>query len=331
MRIDLHSHFIPRDCFDLTDAAGHDHGPSIGRDASGREVLIDNGKSYGPIVKQICDPKRRLQDMDSIGLDMQAISISPTSISYEIDAEQGLRFCQLQNNGIAEVVKAYPDRFIGMATVPMQDVDKAICELERAVDELGLVAVEITSNINGKNLDETDLWPFYEKAQGLDIPIYVHPSLNIAGADRLKRYWLTNLIGAPLETSIAITSIIFGGILQQFPRLKFLFSHAGGCAPFIIGRWEHGYKSIPECKTTPQSPLEYFRLLYFDTISHCGTALEYLIKTVGAEKIVLGSDYPFAMGDASCISSVLDNDELSSRSKEIILEHSGTKLLKLDG
>jgi len=330
MKIDLHTHFVPRDCFDMTGRDGRNYGPTIGKDASGQEVLMVDGKSFGPIVAQICDPERRIQDMDRAGLDMQAISISPLSIFYDIDAEQELSFCQRHNNGIAEVVRAYPHRFVGMATVPMQDVDKAVVELERAIHELRLKAVEIGSNINGKNLDEPEFWPFYEKAQELDIPIYVHP-LNVAGADRMQRYWLANLIGNALDTSIAIASIIFGGVLERFPRLRFLFSHAGGFSPFMRGRWEHGYQYVPECRSIPKPPSEYFKLIYFDTVIHFSPALAYLVNTVGPDKVVPGSDYPFAMGDLSPITTIRNTPGISAASKEMILEHTGVQLLKLEG
>ena len=328
MKIDLHSHFVPRDCFDLTDKQGINYGPSIARDASGQEILMADGRSEGLIVAKICDPKRRIQDMDEIGLDMQAISISPPSIVYSVDGEEGLGFCRKHNDRIAEVVTAYPDRFVGMATVPMQDMSRAVPELERAVNELGLRAVEIISNINGKNLDEPEFWPFYQKAQDLDILIYVHP-INVAGADRLQKYLLLNLIGNPTDTAISIASIIFGGVLEKFPRLKFLFSHAGGSTPFIKGRWEHGYYSRTEPRSIPKPPSEYLKLMYFDTIAHYQPALAFMIDTHGIDRIVLGSDYPFAMGDLDPVSTVQSLAELSPKDKQKIFWDNAVPLLKL--
>jgi len=328
MKIDLHSHFIPRDCFDLTDKQGNNYGPSIARDASGQEILMVDGRSEGLVVAKICDPKRRIQDMDEIRLDMQAISISPPSIVYSVNGEEGLGFCQKHNNRIAEVVTAYPDRFVGMATLPMQDMSRAVPELERAVNELGLRAVEIISNINGKNLDEPEFWPFYQKAQDLDILIYVHP-IKVAGADRLQKYLLLNLIGNPTDTAISIASIIFGGVLEKFPRLKLLFSHAGGSTPFIRGRWEHGYHFRTEPRSIPNPPSEYLKLMYFDTIAHYQPALTYMIDTHGIDRIVLGSDYPFAMGDLDPVSTVQSLAELSPGDKQKIFWDNAVPLLKL--
>ncbi|MFC1847671.1 amidohydrolase family protein [Chloroflexota bacterium] len=328
MKIDLHAHFIPRDCLDMRDRNGRQYGHTIGKNASGQEVLMA-GNLFRSTVADMCDPEKRIQYMDGIGLDMEVISAAPANIFYEVNAEDGLSFAQSYNNAIAEVVRAYPDRFLGMATVPLQDISKAVIELERAVRELDLRAVEIISNINGKNLDEPELRPFYEKAQELDIPIYVHPG-NVAGAERMQKYWLVNLVGYPLDTSLAIASVIFGGVLESFPRLKFLFSHAGGYAPFIRGRWEHGYKfSVDACRSIPKPPSEYFKLLYFDTIIHYDPALAYLVDTVGVDKVVLGSDYPFDMGDMDPIAIVRNATGISEANKERILEHTSAALLKL--
>jgi len=291
-------------------------------------VLVFGGRSYGPMVSQLCDPERRIQDIVRMELDMQAISILPFSFFYDIDADLAQSFCQKANNGIAEVVRSYPDRFVGIATVPMQDVGKAVLELERAVQDLGLKAVEIGSNIAGKNLGEKDLRPFYEKVQALDVPIYVHPT-NVAGTDRMQRYWLRNLIGNPLETSLAIGNIIFGGILEDFPTLKFLFSHAGGFIPYVRGRLERGYRSVAECHSIVKPPSEYLKLMYFDTIIFFGPALAYLAETVGPDKVVLGSDYPFDMMDPDPVATVRTAPAMSEANREMILERNAVHLLKL--
>jgi len=328
LKIDLHAHFIPRDYLNITDREGHKYGPAIGKNASGEEVLMIGDRLAGPVLAQVCDPERRIRDMDGTGLDAQAISISPTNVFYNINDEDGLDSSQKYNDAIAEVVRAHPDRFVGIATVPMQNVSEAVQELERSVHELGLKAVEVLSNINGKNLDEPELWPFYQKAQDLDIPIFVHPH-NVAGADRMRKYWLANLIGNPLDTSIAIASIIFGGVLESFPRLKFLFAHAGGFAPFIRGRWERGYRFVDECRSTPKPPSEYFELIYFDTVVHFGPALKYLIDTVGDDKVVLGSDSPYVMGDLDPVITLSNIAGISAASREKILEYNSVALLKL--
>ena len=330
MKIDVHSHFIPRECLGLTDAKGRTYGPTIGKDASGQEVMVVGGRSFGPIISQLCDPERRLRDIERMGLDMQVISILPFSFFYDIDPDLCLTFCRRANDGIAQIVRAYPGKFVGIATVPMQNVRRAIPELERSVECLGLRGVEIGSNIAGKNLDEQEFWPFYAKVQALDVPIYVHPT-NVAGADRMQKYWLRNLVGNPLETSLAIGNIIFGGILEDFPELKFLFSHAGGFVPFIRGRLDQGYRAVAECQSIPKPPSEYLKLMYFDTVIFFGPALAYLVDTVGPHRVVLGSDYPFDMMDLDPVATVRNAPAISPASKEMILGRNAFHLLKLTG
>lgn len=329
MKIDLHAHFMPRDCLSMTDKNGRFFGYTIGRDASGQEVMMA-GKTARGSVSDMCDLKKRIEYMDRIGLDMEVISSAPANIIYEVNAEDGLKFCQKFNNSIAEIARAYPNRFRGMASLPMQDISQAVMELERVAQTLDLKAVEILSNINGRNLDEPEFWPFYEKAQELNVLIYVHPGGKVAGVDRTQKYFLTNLLGYSFDTSLAIASLIFGGVLEKFPRLKLLFSHAGGYAPYIVGRWDHGYRySVPECRSIPKLPSEYFKLLYFDTIIHYDPALTFLVESVGIDKVVLGSDYPFDMADMDPVATIRNAKGISAAQKERILEYTAAALLQL--
>lgn len=327
--IDVHNHFIPRDCFGMTSKAGVKYGESIAKDSSGRELFVGFAQRLEPpVAQQMYDPQRRIEDMDRIGLDIQVISMVP-SFHYSIDAESAFSFTRRENNGIAKVVSAYPNRFIGIATVPMQDISKAIKELEWAVHELGMRGVEILSNINGKDIGEQEFWPFYECVQALGIPIFVHPH-QADKANRMQKYFLTNLIGNPLETSLAIASIIFEGVLEKFPRLKLIFAHGGGNIPYIRGRIEHGYQAVAEChKAIPKPPSEYLKLMYFDTITHSTPALSYLIDTVGAERVMLGSDYPFPMGDIDPIQSVRNITGLSPLSEEKIMGNTAADLFRV--
>lgn len=304
MKIDVHCHYTPRDCLNLTDSAGKKIGPWVVKDASGQEILEVDGLRLGAIGRHMYDPEIRLKDMDKIGLDIQAISAAPFNFFYNLDADASLKLSQKHNDGVAQLVKAYPSRFVGMATVPMQDASKAVGELERAVNKLGMKALEINSNINGKNLDEPEFLPVYEKAQALGIPIVVHPHY-VIGAERLRRYYLTNLIGNPVDTTVAIASVIFSGMMEKLPKLNWVFVHAGGAAPFIKGRWDHAYHNGVVVKfNIPKPPTEYFKSLYLDTIAHSQPALTYLINTQGADHVVLGSDYPFDMADPNPVSTV---------------------------
>ncbi len=226
-------------------------------------------------------------------------------------------------------MSAHPYRFVGLATVPLQDPQAAADELERAMNILEMKGVEISSNVNGKNLDALELWPFYEKAQELEAFIFVHPT-NVAGIDRMPKYHLRNLIGNPLDTSLAIASLIFGGVLENFPKLKFCFAHAGGFIPYQLGRLEHGYKVRPESKEIiSKPPSEYFKLLYFDTITHYTPALKYLIERVGSDRVLLGSDYPFDMADPDPVSTVNSLESISHVERREVLSENAAQLLRI--
>lgn len=330
MNVDIHAHIVPEGCAQLSATDGQKYGISFRRDSSGRElVVIDNFVLPHPIGEQLCSLERRLWDMDQAGVEMQALSVLPNYFFYQLEPGVALGLAQTLNNRMAEVVEAHPQRFVGMATVPLQNGDLAARELERSVRELGLRAVEINTNINGRYLDDQGLWPFYDKARELGVPILVHPYY-VAGADKLQKYYLINLIGNPLDTSIAIASLIFGGVLERFPGLKLVFSHAGGFIPYIRGRIDRGFQVRPECQgTITRAPSEYMKLLYYDSVAHYGPALAYLVKTLGPGQVVLGSDYPFDMGDLEPLSTVDRLEGLSPAEKQAIAWDNGASILKL--
>jgi aminocarboxymuconate-semialdehyde decarboxylase len=323
LKIDLHAHVVPRDCFEMIDKHGRNHMSEIKKNAAGDYVLA-SGRSVAPRS----DPKIIIQDMDKIGLDMRALAMYPGAVFYDIDPDDGIAFARKQNDAIARMVQANPKRFLGFATLPMQDIDKAVPELDRAVHELGLKGVQIMASINGKNLDEPEFGPFYRKVQELDVPIFIHPRGDqSAGVERMKKYFLENLIANPLETTLAIASIVFGGVLESFPRLRFVMAHGGGYTPFIRGRWEQGFQYIRQCRTIPKPPGEYIKLMYFDTVIHFGPALAYMVDTVGADKVVLGTDYEAPMGIFDPVAQVRNAAGISAKDKEQILERSSLAAL----
>jgi len=327
MKIDIHSHFLPRECFNTADKIVSKFRPSIITDSWGREYMYLDGVQLNPDAAQLYDPQRRMEDMNRARIDMQALAPLPV-LYYSADAGMALDLCRAENDGISSLVKSFPQKFIGLATVPMQDMKKCIAELERAVNKLGLLGVQINTNIDGKNLDEQEFWPFYEAAESFNLPVFVHPHF-VAGAERMKKYYLTNLIGNPMDTSIAVASIIFGGILEYFPKLKFILSHGGGSIPYIRGRIEHGFRVIPACKQSiPKPPSEYFNNMYFDTITHYGPALTYMISTHGIGHIVMGTDYPFSMGDLDPVTSI-ENIHLSQENADKILWSNAASLFGL--
>lgn len=327
MIVDIHTHIFLKDSFKEVRKRYRIPLPKIFCDPSGKLHLLINGKVYGPIVEQLYNPKKRIEDMDKEKVDLQVLSVVPFTFFYDVDPELGLALARAQNDAISEVVEAYPERFVGLATVPLQDVDGAIEELDRAAKDLGLKGVEIGSNIRGENLDSFELWSFYEKVCELDVPILVHP-INPMDTERMQKYYLTNLIGFPIETSLAMASIIFGGVLERFQKLKFCFVHAGGFIPYQRGRLERGYvvRSEPKINIS-KPPSEYSKLIFFDTITHYEPALSYLITTVGSERVVMGSDFPYDMGDPHPVSSI-QKLRLSPEDEEKILGENAVRLFK---
>ena len=295
MKIDVHAHIIP-EMFVQGEQA---HIPRAGTSAVHTIRL--------PVVnfeaEMIYSVPRRLRDMDHQGVDVHVLSIAPMYF-YQFDPAVGLQISQSLNNALAEIVAKTPDRFVAIADLPMQDPPAAARELERAVRDLGLRGAEICTNILGKNLDDPSFAPVWAKMQELDVPFFLHPS-NVIGQDRLGSYHLANLIGNPTDTAVAAASLIFGGVLKEFPRLKFYLAHGGGSCPFLRGRWEHGWRVRTEGKVhIERPPSEYLRLLYFDTLAHGIPALNYLVETMGADRVLLGSDYPFDMRDDDPVKTV---------------------------
>lgn len=328
MKIDIHYHCITENYVSALRESPGKYPETLRVSPSGEEELSGAG---GPQPDQFRSAQRMVKELDESGLDLGVVSVFPWLFHYELDAKLGAETSRQLNEGIAQVVGQHPSRFVGVATVPLQHPPTAIRELERAVNQLGMRAVEIGSNVGGKNLDEPELLPFFEKAQALDVLIFVHPcTLNVAGKERMGRYLLSTCIGLPTDTALAIGSLIYGGVLARLPKLRLCFAHAGGSMPYLIGRLDHGYKVRPECKSAiPKAPSEYFKRLYFDTAVHSEPALLYLIQTLGSDHVLLGSDYPAPMMDAHPVATVGTLAQVSEQDKRRIWGENAVRLLKL--
>jgi len=305
MNIDVHAHYVPPDSLKVASEIGRRHGLKLEKNERGRDVVTRDGRAFLTQLKaEFSDLDLRLSIMDQQGVDMQALSPASSFFFYWMPAIEALEYAQWLNDRLAEAVAKQPGRLVALGSVPMQDSTKAAVELERAVTKLGLRGAEIASNINGRYFDDPGFDPFWEAAQGLDVLIFVHPN-QVVGAERMKEFNLANLIGNPTDTSLAFAKLIFGGVLERFPRLKFLLAHAGGFLPYTWGRLDRGYR-IQDSATRkiPKAPGEYVKLLYFDTITHSRMALEYLVANFGAEHVLLGSDYPYDMGDPEPVASL---------------------------
>jgi aminocarboxymuconate-semialdehyde decarboxylase len=274
------------------------------------------------------DVDQRLADMDKAGVDVQVLSVVPFTFAYSLDRNLGTTFARIQNEEIAGVVMHHPKRFVGLATVPLQDASAAADELRRAIND-GLKGAAICSNINGKNLDSADLDPFWKIAAELEAFIFVHPQ-TVAAAERLTEYHLINLLGNPIDTSIAVASIIFGGVCERYPSLRLGFAHGGGFIPYQWGRLLRGWTMRAETRINLKgNPTSALRQLYFDTIVHSQLALKFLIDMAGTKHVVLGSDYPFDMGLENPVGDILDLTDLVDSERDAILGNTAQRLLGL--
>jgi aminocarboxymuconate-semialdehyde decarboxylase len=303
--IDVHTHVLTDDTIRMLQQEAPTLGLKLHPIDNHSAVLEVAGTPYRPFPRGGWDVEHRLRDMDAAEVDMQILSATPQTYLYGQDPSLAASCAALQNEQIARLVAADPDRFLGIATLPMQAPEKAADELRRSVRTLGLRGTMIGSNIEGKNLDDPSFEPVWATAHELGVPILIHPT-SVAGAQRLRSYYLTNLIGNPLDTTIAAACLVFGGVMERYPNLEVVLVHGGGFVPYQQGRFAHGWNVRPEPQVNlKSSPEVYFDRFIYDTILHSKPVLEFLIEQAGASRVLLGSDYPYDMGMLDCVRHVL--------------------------
>ncbi|HLI19918.1 MAG TPA: amidohydrolase family protein [Stellaceae bacterium] len=289
-----------------------------------REV---NRKQDETVRIQLTSVEQRIKDMDRMGIDIQAVSPSPTYY-YWTEPELGRECARLINNRIADVVASHPDRFVGLGTVPLQAPALAVAELERLVKELGLKGVEIGTNVGGVDLSDPRFRPFFAKAQELDILIFMHPA-GFTHGQRLAEHYFINVIGNPLDTTVAISHMIFGGVLEAYPKLKICLAHGGGYAAAYSGRFDHVHRARPDGRQVIKRPPSYYlKKLYFDTIVFTHHQLDYLTGLYGSDHIILGTDYPYDMALPDAVNFV-ERAKLTRAAKDAILGGNAARLLKI--
>ncbi|MDQ2867204.1 MAG: amidohydrolase [Verrucomicrobiota bacterium] len=345
MKIDLHTHILPRDWPDLDARYGYagfvrldHHQPCCARMMMGERVFRE-------ITDNTWDPSRRIEECDQIGVTMQVLSTVPVMFSYWAKPADGLDLSRRLNDHIAEVVRSQPTRFAGLGTIPMQDPELAARELERCVRELGLHGVQIGTHVDAsatgekrpyRNLDDRALDVVWSAAERFGAAIFVHP-WDMFGRERMPKFWLPWLVGMPAETSLAICSMMFGGVFDRYPKLRVAFAHGGGAFPFTIGRVEHAFHVRPDlCATeSATNPRRYLAndhqpaRFFVDSLVHDADALRLLVKMFGAARVALGSDYPFPLGEAKPGALIESLADISAEQRAQLLCGSAREFLGL--
>ena len=297
MRIDIHTHIMPDKMPNWVQKFGY--GEFIHLEHRNCKACMMKGDKLFREVEENCfDAGTRMKEINDTNVDVQVLSTIPVLFNYWAKPNDAAETSRFFNDHIADTVAKDPRRFIGIGTVPLQDVDMAIAEMERCVKELRMPGLEIGSNINGMNLGDPSLFPFYERAAALGCALFVHP-WEMMGEQQMQKYWLPWLVGMPAETSRAICSLIFSGVLQRYPSLRVAFAHGGGSFPLTIGRIEHGFLVRPDLVAVdnPVNPRDYIGKFWIDSLVHDPAAMRYIVEVMGEDTICLGSDYPFPLGE----------------------------------
>ncbi len=328
MTYDVHAHCIPAPVHDALTGGGADLGVEIVTVASQRRLVVADTLVRIPLHPRLTDLDARLVAMDKAGVTVQLLSGWIELTSYALPAGQGIRLAHLFNDALAEEVSATPDRFRGLCTVPLQAPARAATELRRAVTELGMVGVEIATTVDGRELDDRDLDPFWAAAQDLRCLVLLHPLDSLAGRG-VRRHFLSNTVGNPAETTIAVGHLVCGGVLERYPDLRVCVVHGGGFVPYQAGRIARGYVARPDlaAKVLSTPPRASLDRLYFDTVLHDPRALAALIAFAGVERVLLGSDYPFEMGDPDPVATVMATPGVDDDAAGLILRGNVERLL----
>jgi aminocarboxymuconate-semialdehyde decarboxylase len=328
--IDVHAHLTPQCFWQATEKGGDWHTLKREKDERGQENAVIGGRRQVLPPRAKWTPEERLGDMDSLGVDVHVVSPYVGFYNYHLDAKIALATSRATNDEISSMTKTWPERFAGLGTLPMQDVKAAITELERCMTQIGLKGVEINDHVNGRTLEEPEFRPFWKAAEQLGALVFFHQGGETLVSPRTKRYHLPNTVGNLVDRAVTFATLVSGGVMDECPDLKIVLGHGGGYTCYGIGRMDRGWQVRTEARANiQQPPSAYLRRFYYDCIVYTESALRFLIDTVGADRVVFGTDWPYDMALDWPVSWILAMESLTQAEKEAILWRNLERLLGL--
>ncbi|MCL4799217.1 MAG: amidohydrolase family protein [Burkholderiales bacterium] len=325
--VDVHAHWYPQPFLDLLAKEGPTHGLEW-REVEGKGPQFKVGHlTTGPAGPRFVDLDARLQAMDEQGVAVHALSLSQPMV-YWAGRSLGERLAATYNEAIARAHERAPERLVGLAALPMHEPDLAVKEVDRAARLAGVRGFYLATRVNERDLSDEAFFPVYERIAALGLPIFLHPIFVLA-PERLQKFYLTNLLGNPFESAIAAAHLVFGGVLDRFPRLVFVLPHAGGAFPWLVGRLSRGWEKRQDLKHIARAPIDYLRSFYYDTIGYSDDVLEYLVRVIGADRVLMGSDYCFPIAYERPVEVVTAHPRLDAAAKRAITEENARRLLHL--
>ena len=323
--INVHAHYFPESYLELLASDGRSHGADYRMTPDGFHVA-GAGNRFGPLPLKFIDLRQRIADMDAQGVTVQAVSLTSPMV-YFGDADLSERLSRAWNDGASAAHRQFPDRIVGLLTLPMLHPDRALRELERARALPGMRGVYMGTNIAGKDFSDPLFLPVFQAIEAAGLGVYLHP-IQTVGGDRLRPYYLNNLLGNPIDTAIAASHLIFGGVMDKCPTLEVNLPHAGGVLPILTGRMDHGRNVRPELRHMARPPSDYLRRFTYDTIAHSAAVMRFVIQQVGVDRVTLGDDYCYDMGYDRPVAFV-DELGLSPVDRQAVLGGNAARLLKI--
>jgi len=324
VRWDLHTHYYPEAFFRLIEEVGGAF--SFGTDPTGRTIIRYRGSRFFGITPPMTDPARRIEDMDRVGIDVEVLSLSTPNV-YFAPPERQAEVARLVNDAYADLAARHPKRFKGFASIPMDDPDAALRELERALDELRMNGVIVLSNINGRPLTDPRYRPFFVECDRRRVCVFIHPMIP-ANAEPFSEYVLGPIIGFPFDTTLAVARLCYAGVFRELPNIRWILGHLGGAVPYLMERMDNGWRDFAECRVNiDELPSVYLRRLYYDTVSFSAPSLRLTRELVGADHMVMGSDYPHLLGSIDRAVSSIESLDVASAEKDRIFSGTARAIL----